>query len=71
MNLVGLGLMKDQSVRTFSLFQQRMLEIASRIVTRPKILLLDEPVGGLSEGEIDSLIALIKKLQENATTIHQ
>lgn len=46
-----------------------MLEIASRIVTKPKVLLLDEPAGGLSEGETDSLIALVKTLQKDRASI--
>lgn len=70
MELVGLSpSIENSEVRTLSLFQQRMLEIATRIVTKPKVLLLDEPAGGLSEGEIESLILIIKKLQERGVTI--
>jgi branched-chain amino acid transport system ATP-binding protein len=69
LQLVGLDSETDRRVGTFSLFQQRMLEIASRIVTKPRVLLLDEPAGGLSEGETDSLIALVRTLQRNGTSI--
>lgn len=45
--------------------EQRFLEIARALVSRPKFLLLDEPAAGLSPGEISGLIDLIKALRTN------
>jgi branched-chain amino acid transport system ATP-binding protein len=44
--------------------------IAAALATRPKLLLLDEPAGALSPREIDELLKLIRKVnQELGITI--
>ncbi|MGL4269202.1 MAG: high-affinity branched-chain amino acid ABC transporter ATP-binding protein LivG [Plesiomonas sp.] len=45
--------------------QQRLLEIARCMVTRPKILMLDEPAAGLNPKETEALDALILDLRAN------
>jgi ABC-type branched-subunit amino acid transport system ATPase component len=39
---------------------RRLLEVGRALATRPRILLLDEPVAGLTGGEIDELVEIIK-----------
>jgi branched-chain amino acid transport system ATP-binding protein len=43
--------------------------VASAVVHKPKILLLDEPVGGLMHGEIDEFIELMHRLKGHGMTI--
>jgi len=49
--------------------QQRRLEIARALATRPELLLLDEPVAGMNEQESSETANLVHKLRENGVTI--
>ena len=42
--------------------EQRQLEIAMTLATRPKLLLLDEPLAGMGAEESASMVALLKRL---------
>ena len=59
---VGLGAKADMPVDALSYGDLRRLEIARELVTRPKLLLLDEPFAGLGSSEIEPLAALIREL---------
>ncbi len=48
---------------------QRHLEIARALALEPKIILLDEPAGGLNPGEPDSLARLIHKIRDRNVTV--
>jgi ABC-type branched-subunit amino acid transport system ATPase component len=50
-----------------TLFEQRKLELLMRLVQRPKLLMLDEPVGGLSLNEVRAMIALLSQLKARCT----
>ncbi|UCE32163.1 MAG: ABC transporter ATP-binding protein [Burkholderiales bacterium] len=43
--------------------QQRYVEIARALVSRPRLLMLDEPAAGLSPAEVDSINQLLRKLR--------
>lgn len=62
--LEGVGLAAQAGVMAgqLSLGDQRRLEIARAIVSGPKLLLLDEPVSGVSEEEIHRIGDLLKKI---------
>ena len=49
--LCGLETRRKDSVRTLSYGEQRRLEIAMSLVTKPRLLLLDEPMAGLTRDE--------------------
>ncbi len=38
--------------------------MARALVSRPRLLLLDEPAGGLSRGEVDGLTTLIRRVRD-------
>ncbi|PVZ13600.1 MULTISPECIES: high-affinity branched-chain amino acid ABC transporter ATP-binding protein LivG [unclassified Pseudomonas] len=68
---VNLKEVANRPAGTLAYGQQRRLEIARCMMTRPRILMLDEPAAGLNPRETDDLKALISVLREqyNATVL--
>lgn len=52
-----------------SLLDRKRLELAKALATDPKLLLLDEIAGGLTDAECTSLIATIKGINQRGVTI--
>jgi len=61
---VGLGEAADVEARNLPLGHQKRLEMARALAGEPRLLLLDEPAGGLNPSETQSLIALISRLRD-------
>jgi branched-chain amino acid transport system ATP-binding protein len=57
----GLGDVLDRQVTHLGLGEKRRLEIAMAIVAEPKLLLLDEPLAGLSESEIKGVLDVLRR----------
>jgi branched-chain amino acid transport system ATP-binding protein len=53
----------NKPMGALSLWQRKLLELARAVVGRPKLLLLDEPMGGLTMGEREAMAALLHDLQ--------
>ncbi|HEU4963215.1 MAG TPA: ABC transporter ATP-binding protein [Bacilli bacterium] len=66
---VGLTDIADVRADTLAYGQQRRLEIARALATEPHLLLLDEPAAGMIESETVDLMALIRKIRDNGTTV--
>ena len=49
--------------------QMRLLEIARALAGKPRLLLLDETLAGLGAGEVDEVIAVVRKLAAQGITI--
>ena len=49
--------------------EQRMLELARALATRPELLLIDEPAAGLNAAEVDGLLDRIRSLRSGGTTV--
>ncbi len=54
---------------SLSLLDRKRLELARAMATGPELLLLDEIAGGLTEGECKALVATIKGIHAQGTTI--
>ena len=52
-----------------TLLERKRLELARALATRPKLLLLDEIAGGLTEHEARELVALIREIKATGTTM--
>jgi len=69
--LVSVGLENKASLypHNLSAREQRLLALARCLVTEPKLLLLDEPAGGLSREEIRGLSHLLLELRDRGITV--
>jgi branched-chain amino acid transport system ATP-binding protein len=56
---IGLDAMAQRKVGSLSYGHRKLLELGRTLVRKPKLLLLDEPIAGLNEAEIERLLELI------------
>jgi len=66
---VGLEQRADVVVSELSHGEQRELELAVALATRPQLLLLDEPMAGLGVSESARMVELLKELRREVTII--
>ena len=64
-----LGAVCHRSTRELAYGQQRLLEIALALATKPRVLLLDEPAAGVPRDESDELFAAIADLSQDLTVL--
>jgi branched-chain amino acid transport system permease protein len=69
LELVGIGHRAGDLARNLPYGDQRRLEIARAVATRPKVLLLDEPGAGMNPTEKRRLVELIRTLRDLGLTI--
>ena len=65
----GLSARQDELAANLSFGEQRRLELARALATKPKLLLLDEPAAGMNSEEIGQLRERILKLRSRGVTI--
>ena len=66
---LGLTASADLPVTTLAYGEKRRIELGLALATRPSVLLLDEPLAGLSPGERQDVIRLIRRLAEGRTIV--
>ncbi|MBK6769315.1 MAG: ABC transporter ATP-binding protein [Ardenticatenales bacterium] len=64
LDFVGLSGDGDVLAKHLAYGDQRRLEIARALATKPKLLLLDEPMAGMNPAEKDTMIAFIRRLRD-------
>jgi len=69
LELVGLKEISHLQAGTLPLGKQKILEIARALATEPRLLLLDEPAGGLNMRETEVLGDLIQRICKYGTTV--
>lgn len=65
------GLLSKSNIRagSLTLLERKRLEMARALAARPRLLLLDEIAGGLTDAECEMLIETIKRVHAGGTTI--
>jgi branched-chain amino acid transport system ATP-binding protein len=66
---MGLGSKIFSLAIDLTLSEQKRLEIARALATQPKLLLLDEPMGGLNATEIEQASGLVRDICKEGVTI--
>jgi branched-chain amino acid transport system permease protein len=69
LEFVGLAAFAARPAGSLAYAQQRLLEIARAVATRPKVLLLDEPAAGMNPQESSRLMETIAALREAGITV--
>jgi ABC-type branched-subunit amino acid transport system ATPase component/ABC-type branched-subunit amino acid transport system permease subunit len=65
---VGMRSFRDQKARALSFGQQKLVELAQVLMLDPKLILLDEPAGGINPVLIDRMSGMIRELNSYGKT---
>jgi branched-chain amino acid transport system ATP-binding protein len=65
----GLAERRNTHAANLSYGHQRLLEVAMGLALKPRLLILDEPTQGLSDGEIENFITLVREIARDATVL--
>ena len=63
-DFVGLGTHAQRPVAALPFGSQKRIELARALVSRPRLLLLDEPAGGISHEEVDDVSRLLRRVHK-------
>lgn len=66
---LGLGDLKYETTRNLAYGHQRILSVCIALATNPKLLLLDEPLTGMNQTEISTMVDLIKGIRSHGVTV--
>jgi branched-chain amino acid transport system ATP-binding protein len=67
--LTGLGPIADREVSEIPTGRARVVELARALMTRPSVLLLDEPAAGQTERETEEFGALLRRLAADGLAV--
>jgi branched-chain amino acid transport system ATP-binding protein len=66
---VGLAAKAERLPRDLTQIEMRKLELARAMAAAPRLLIADEAMAGLSHGEVDDILALLIRLNEQGVTV--
>ena len=69
LDFVGLSARAEERAGALPYGQQRMLEIARALATRPKLFMLDEPAAGLNAAEVEFLLQRLVDIAKRGITL--
>ncbi len=69
LNLIGLFKQRNDQAGAMPLLNRKRLELGKALATQPKLILIDEVAGGLTEKESEHLLNVVKQTQQRGMTI--
>jgi branched-chain amino acid transport system ATP-binding protein len=69
LHMVGLADKSSRLPRELTQIEMRKLELARAMAAGPRLLIADEAMAGLSHGEVDDILALLIRLNEQGVTV--
>jgi branched-chain amino acid transport system ATP-binding protein len=69
LTFVGLSAAQETPARDLTLVNQKRLELARGLATKPELFLLDELMAGLNSTELSQAMDLVTKIRDNGVTI--
>ena len=69
LELISMTRVRNSFAGSLSLLDRKRLELGRALATQPGIVLIDEVAGGLTEKEVEQLLAIVKEIQRQGITI--
>jgi branched-chain amino acid transport system ATP-binding protein len=69
LEFVGLSAMSETPVKDLTLVDQKRVEVARALATKPELLLLDELMAGLNSTEVGEAMELVTKIRDKGITV--
>jgi branched-chain amino acid transport system ATP-binding protein len=69
LDMLGIADRADIVTGKLPVLDRKLLMMASAMATRPKLLLMDEPVGGLTAREVDRVMEAVRAIKASGVTI--
>jgi neutral amino acid transport system ATP-binding protein len=68
LDFVGLTHLADEHAGSLSYGQKKLLELAGVLMARPRLIMLDEPAGGVNPRLLEDIVARIRELNSDGVT---
>jgi branched-chain amino acid transport system ATP-binding protein len=69
LDMAGLSRFRDDAATDLPMGVQKLLEVMRALMTRPRMLLLDEPAAGLNDSETAELATLLRAVRNSGVTV--
>ena len=69
LEFVGLSAMAGYPIQDLTLANQKRVEVARALATKPELLLLDELMAGLNPAEVSEAMELVKRIRDRGITV--
>ena len=69
LGFIGMGALRDVVAEHLAHGDQRALEVGLTLMNKPAVVLLDEPLAGVGQREVDRAVALLRRMRQGRTVI--